>query len=63
MRAHTEYLWFNTRQRRELVNITERLADVDRSVDFLRRPLCEALNEIAQTDTAKPPALAISARR
>ena len=28
MRAHTEYLWFNTRQRRELVNITERLGDI-----------------------------------
>ena len=28
MRAHTEYLWFNTRQRRELVNITERLSDI-----------------------------------
>ena len=28
MRAHTEYLWFNTRQRRELVNITERLTDI-----------------------------------
>ena len=28
MRAHTEYLWFNTRQRRELVNITDRLAEI-----------------------------------
>ena len=28
MRAHTEYLWFNTRERRELVNITERLGDI-----------------------------------
>ena len=28
MRAHTEYLWFNTKSRRELVNITERLAEI-----------------------------------
>ena len=28
MRAHTEYLWFTTRNRRELVNITERLAAI-----------------------------------
>jgi secondary thiamine-phosphate synthase enzyme len=28
MRAHTEYLWFTTRARRELVNITERLAGI-----------------------------------
>jgi len=28
MRAHTEYLWFTTRARRELVNITERLAEI-----------------------------------
>ena len=28
MRAHTEYLSFNTRQRRELVNITERLGEI-----------------------------------
>jgi secondary thiamine-phosphate synthase enzyme len=28
MRAATEYLWFHTRARRELVNITERVADV-----------------------------------
>src|SRR5439155_200427 len=28
MRAHTEYLWFNTRQRRELVNITDRVAAI-----------------------------------
>ena len=28
MRAHTEYLWFNTRARRELVNITERVAQI-----------------------------------
>ncbi len=27
MRAHTEYLWFNTRARRELVNITDRIAE------------------------------------
>ena len=28
MRAHTEYLWFTTKQRRELVNITDRLATI-----------------------------------
>lgn len=28
MTAHTEYLSFTTRQRRELVNITERLAEI-----------------------------------
>jgi secondary thiamine-phosphate synthase enzyme len=28
MRAHTEYLWFETRNRRELVNITERVASI-----------------------------------
>ena len=28
MRAHTEYLWFETRTRRELINITTRLADI-----------------------------------
>ena len=28
MRAHTEYLWFTTRSRRELINITDRIADV-----------------------------------
>ena len=28
MKAHTEYLWFNTRARRELVNITDRLATI-----------------------------------
>jgi secondary thiamine-phosphate synthase enzyme len=28
MTAHTEYLVFNTRQRRELVNITERIAEI-----------------------------------
>ena len=28
MRAHTEYLWFTTRARRELVNVTERLAGI-----------------------------------
>jgi secondary thiamine-phosphate synthase enzyme len=28
MRAHTEYLWFTTRARRELVNITDRLAGI-----------------------------------
>lgn len=28
MRAHTEYLWFETRKRHELVNITERVAAI-----------------------------------
>jgi len=28
VRAHTEYLWFTTRQRRELINITERVAEI-----------------------------------
>jgi secondary thiamine-phosphate synthase enzyme len=28
MRAHTDYLWFTTRTRRELVNITDRIAAV-----------------------------------
>ena len=28
MRAHTEYLWFETRKRHELVNITDRLAAI-----------------------------------
>ena len=28
MTAHTEYLTFTTRQRRELINITERLAEI-----------------------------------
>jgi secondary thiamine-phosphate synthase enzyme len=28
MRSHTEYLWFNTKSRRELVNVTDRLAEI-----------------------------------
>jgi secondary thiamine-phosphate synthase enzyme len=28
MKAHTEYLWFNTRTRRELVNITDRIGEI-----------------------------------
>jgi secondary thiamine-phosphate synthase enzyme len=28
MRAHTDYLWFNTTKRRELVNITDRVAEI-----------------------------------
>ena len=28
MRAHTEYLWFETSERRELVNVTERVASI-----------------------------------
>jgi len=28
MRAHTDYLWFTTRTRRELVNITDRIAAI-----------------------------------
>lgn len=26
MKTHTDYLWFNTRQRKELVNVTEQVA-------------------------------------
>ena len=28
MKAHTDYLWFNTAKRHELVNITDRIADI-----------------------------------
>ena len=28
MRAHTEYLWFTTKNPRELINITDRVADI-----------------------------------
>ena len=28
MRAHTDYLWFNTSKRHELINITERVAEI-----------------------------------
>jgi len=28
MRAHTEYLWFETRGRRELINVTAKLAEI-----------------------------------
>ena len=28
MRAHTDYLWFTTRIRKELVNITDRIAEI-----------------------------------
>jgi len=28
MRAHTDYLWFNTSKRRELINITDRIAEI-----------------------------------
>jgi secondary thiamine-phosphate synthase enzyme len=28
VKAHTEYLWFNTSKRRELVNVTERVAKI-----------------------------------
>jgi secondary thiamine-phosphate synthase enzyme len=28
MRAHTDYLWFTTRTRKELVNITDRIAGI-----------------------------------
>ena len=27
MKSHTEYLWFNTKKKREYVNITDRVAD------------------------------------
>jgi len=28
MKAHTDYLWFNTAKRKELVNITDRIAEI-----------------------------------
>lgn len=28
MRAHTDYLWFTTSRRKEIVNVTDRVADV-----------------------------------
>jgi len=28
MKSHTEYLWFNTKRKREFINITDRVADV-----------------------------------
>ena len=28
MKAHTDYLWFTTARRKELVNVTDRIADV-----------------------------------
>jgi secondary thiamine-phosphate synthase enzyme len=28
MRAHTDYLWFDTAKRRELINITDRVAEI-----------------------------------
>jgi len=28
MRAHTDYLWFNTTKRHELINITDRVAEI-----------------------------------
>jgi secondary thiamine-phosphate synthase enzyme len=28
VRAHTDYLWFNTTKRHELVNVTERVAEI-----------------------------------
>ena len=28
MKAHTDYLWFNTAKRHELVNITDRIAEI-----------------------------------
>lgn len=30
MKAHTKYLWFNTRQRREYINITDEVAEAVR---------------------------------
>jgi secondary thiamine-phosphate synthase enzyme len=30
MKSHTEYLWFNTKQRREMVRITDEVADAVR---------------------------------
>ena len=34
MRAHTQYLWFTTRSARELINITDRIADIVESADI-----------------------------
>jgi len=28
VKAHTDYLWFNTTKRHDLVNITDRIADI-----------------------------------
>lgn len=39
MRAHTEYLWFETRKRKELVNVTERLAAIV-AASGVREGLC-----------------------
>ena len=39
MKAHTEYLVFNTRQRHELVNITERVAEVAQRAE-IREGMC-----------------------
>ena len=39
MKAHTEYLWFNTAKRHELINITERVADVVAASD-VQEGLC-----------------------
>jgi secondary thiamine-phosphate synthase enzyme len=39
MTAHTEYLVFNTRQRRELINITERVTEIVRRA-AIREGLC-----------------------
>ncbi len=39
MKAHTEYLTFKTRQRRELVNITQEVADIVRRAE-IREGMC-----------------------
>jgi secondary thiamine-phosphate synthase enzyme len=39
MRALTEYLWFDTRQRRELINVTERVAAIV-AASGVREGLC-----------------------
>jgi secondary thiamine-phosphate synthase enzyme len=41
MKAHTEYLIFNTRKRHELVNITDRIAEIVRRAG-IREGLCLA---------------------
>lgn len=39
MKAYTEYLWFNTRRRRELINITHRVEECIRK-SGIREGLC-----------------------
>ena len=39
MRAHTDYLWFDTKKRHELVNITDRVAEIV-AASKVREGLC-----------------------